>query len=134
MKLYIKLKKNQKKKSKKNFFPEKKFEKIFFSIFFFKNNSKFQNIMRENTVKKFQNIQNWKLWKIEKINFFVPVVCTLKNFYETTLWCYFVFQKFFMSIEHILGKKKFDQKNFFPKKTLYRRNFEKKFFQKNRKI
>ena len=47
------------------------------------------------------NMQKYPLFQLKntknqkKLNFSVPFVCTLKIFYETTLWCYEVLQNFF---------------------------------------
>ena len=78
---------------------------------------------------KFQNTKNRKNWI-----FFVPFVCTLKIFYETTLWCSVVLRKLFYDFSIRSRYLKFRSKKIFPKKTLYHRNFGEKNLKKNRKI
>ena len=86
MKLDTKFKKNQ-----KLFFSGKKNFKIFFVL------EKWKNEKNNGGKRAFfdEKNRNSKNRKIEKIDFFVPFVCTPKIFYETTLWCYVVPQNFF---------------------------------------
>ena len=70
--------------------------------------------------------------KSKKSIFFVPVVCTLKIFCETTLWCYVVFQKFSRDVWTSFRYLKNSPKNFFSEKKAIVLFFREK--KKNRKI
>ena len=113
---------------------EKKTQKKL-EIFFFGRMKKVKKIMRRNALFFFY--QKPEIGKTKKSKFsdiFVPFVCTLKIFCETTLWCYIVFQKNFRDVSRPFGHLKNSPKNVFPEKKAIVLFFREKQKKKNRKI
>ena len=117
MKLNTKLKKKIKKKiEKNNFFEGKKNSKKIGNFFFGRMKKSEKNNAEKCAIFFNQKPEIGKTKKSKILDIFVPFVCTLKIFCETTLWCYVVFQKNFRDVSTPFGYLKNSPKNFFPEK------------------
>ena len=109
-------KENQKKIEKNIFFGGKKNSKKIGIFFFGKMKKSEKNNAGKWAIFFYQKPEIGKTKKSKFSDIFVPFVCTLKIFCETTLWCYVVFQKFFRDVWTSFRYLKNSPKSFFSEK------------------
>ena len=96
-------KENLKKIEKNNFLGKQKTQKNLKFFCFGKMKKSEKNNPGKCTICFYQKPKIGKPEKSKFSDIFVSSVCTLKMFCETTLWCYVVFQNFFVMFGHLLG-------------------------------
>ena len=135
IKLETKLIKKIKKNIRKKIVSHKKQNKKKIEIFLFlKNEKKWKKQCGET---RYFFPRKSKIGKTEKskfLNIFVPFVCTLKIFWETTLWCYAVFQKNFRDVSIPFGYLKNSPKIFFSEKKAIPQKFRGEIKKKSKNL
>ena len=110
----------------KIFSGKKKNSKKIGNFFFGKMKKSEKNNAGKCAIFFYQKPEIGKTKKSKFLDIFVPFVCTLKIFCETTLWCYVVFQKIFRDVSIPFGYLKNSPKKFFSEKKAIPQKFREK--------